>query len=135
MRHRRHTDRRAGFTIVELAIVLTIIFIICAIAVPGYRFILLHAREQTLRDDLRSMRKMIDQYSADKQKAPHSLDDLVAEKYLPNIPEDPMTGSASTWVTIDEEDPLSLKGDTGIVDVKSGSDEVDSTGEHRYSEW
>lgn len=115
--------------------VLTVIFIICAICVPGYKYVVLSAHEQTLRDDLRNMRKMIDQYSADKQKAPHDLQDLVTEKYLPSIPADPMTGSADTWVTVTEEDPLSLKGEPGIVDVKSGSTEVDSTGEHTYADW
>ncbi len=130
------TSRRAsGFTIVELAMVMTIIFIICAIAVPAYRYIVLAAEEQTLKDDLRNMRKMIDQYTADKQKAPHSLQDLVTERYLPSIPEDPMTGSADTWITITEEDPLSLRGEAGIVDVKSGSTAIDRSGEHSYGDW
>jgi len=131
----RRSRKNAGFTIIELAIVLTVIFIICAIAVPGYRQVVLHAKEQTLHDDLRNMRKMIDQYSADKQKAPHDLEDLVTDKYLPMIPEDPFTGSSTTWTTVQEADPLSTNAEPGIVDVKSGSDETDSTGEHTYSEW
>jgi general secretion pathway protein G len=128
-------DRRHGFTIIELAIVMTVIFIICAIAVPAYRYVVLQAKEQTLKEDLRTMRKSIDQYTADKQKAPQSLDDLVAEHYMSSVPEDPMTGSNSTWVPVTDTDPLSLKGETGIVDVKSGSDDVDSSGEKRYSDW
>lgn len=132
---RRRTRSDAGFTIIELAIVMTVIFILCAIAIPTYQRIVIHAREQTLRDDLRNMRKSIDQFTADKAKPPQALDDLVSEKYLPLIPEDPFTGSSTTWVTVTETDPLSIKAETGIVDVKSGSDEVDSTGEHTYSEW
>jgi general secretion pathway protein G len=135
MERMRRTDPRAGFTLVELVIVLTIMLIIAAIAVPGYHHLVLHAQEQTLRDDLRTMRRMIEQYSADKQKAPATLQDLVEAKYLPEIPVDPMTGSADTWEVIQETDPLSLKGDQGIVDVKSGSNDVDSSGQKRYSEW
>jgi len=127
--------QRSGFTIIELAIVMTVIFIICAIAVPAYRHVVQQAKEQTLKDDLRTMRKSIDQYTADKQKAPHDLSDLVSERYMSSIPEDPITGSTDTWQTISETDPLSLKGEIGIVDVKSGSDEVDSSGTQRYSDW
>jgi general secretion pathway protein G len=135
MRIWRRPGRGAGFTIVELAIVMTVILIIVAIAVPGYHKIVESAKEATLRDDLRTMRKMIDQYTADKQKAPQSLDDLVQAKYLPEIPVDPMTNSAETWEVILEQDPISLTGERGIVDVKSGSNEVDSSGEHQYSDW
>lgn len=114
---------------------MTVIFIICAIAVPAYRHVVLQAKEQTLKDDLRTMRKCIDQYTSDKQKAPHDLSDLVAERYMSSVPEDPFTGSTETWQTVTETDPLSLKGDIGIVDVKSGSDDVDSSGTQRYSDW
>ncbi len=125
----------AGFTLVELAVVMTIMMIIIAITVPGYRIIVLRSKEETLREDLRVMRKMIDQYGADKQKAPQNLQDLVQEKYLPEVPVDPMTQSADTWEVILEENPLSLSGERGIVDVKSGSNEPDSTGAQRYSDW
>jgi general secretion pathway protein G len=131
--HRR--GDAAGFTIIELAIVLAVILIIIAIIVPGYRLVVDSAKEQTLRDDLRTMRKMIDQYTADKQKAPQALEDLVEAKYLPEIPVDPMTNSAETWEVILEEDPISLTGERGIVDVKSGSNDVDSSGQKRYSDW
>lgn len=135
MRIARRPGSRAGFTLVELVIVLTILFIIMAIAVPGYRYLVLHANEQTLKDDLRTMRKMIDQYTVDKQKAPQSLQDLVDAKYISEVPVDPMTGTADTWEVILEEDPVSIKGDRGIVDVKSGSNEADSSGAQRYSDW
>jgi general secretion pathway protein G len=133
---RLFTQRERGFTIVEVAIVLMVILIIVAISVPGYRIIVLHAKEDTLRDDLRTMRRMIDQYTADKEKAPQSLEDLVQAGYLPDIPVDPMTDSAETWeVVLEDQDPTSIKGERGIRDVKSGSNEVDSSGQNRYSDW
>ena len=135
MRIARRPGRGTGFTIVELAIVLTVILIIIAIVVPGYHKVVESAKEATLRDDLRTMRKMIDQYTADKQKAPQALEDLVEAKYLPEIPVDPMTNSSETWEVILEEDPISLTGERGIVDVKSGSNDVDSSGQKRYSDW
>lgn len=128
--------RDRGFTIVELAIVITVILIIMAIAVPGYQQVIRHAKEDTLREDLRVMRKMIDQYTADREKAPQSLDELVEARYLPEIPEDPMTGSADTWeVILEDIDAIALSGERGIVDVKSGSTETDSSGERAYSDW
>lgn len=133
---RDFTSRDSGFTIVELAIVLTIILIIVAIAVPGYRRVIVHAKEDVLREDLRNMRKMIDQYTADREKAPQTLEDLVDTHYLPEIPEDPMTESTETWeVILEDVDAIALSGERGIIDVKSGSNEVDSTGEQRYSDW
>ena len=128
--------REGGFTIVELAIVITVILIIMAIAVPGYRQVIRHAHEDTLREDLRVMRKMIDQYTADREKAPQSLEDLVEMRYIPEIPVDPMTGSAETWeVILEDVNAIALSGERGIVDVKSGSNDVDSSGERRYSDW
>ena len=130
------TRRERGFTIVEIAIVLMVILIVVAISVPGYRIVVLHAKEDTLKDDLRTMRKMIDQYTADKEKAPQSLEELVQAGYLPEIPVDPMTDSSETWeVVLEDKDPTSIKGDRGIKDVKSGSSEVDSSGSKRYSDW
>lgn len=129
-------ERDGGFTVVELAIVLTIMLIIMAIAVPGYRQVIRHAHEDTLREDLRVMRKMIDQYAADREKAPQTLEDLVDTNYLPEVPVDPMTGTADTWeVILEDVDAIALSGERGIVDVKSGSNEVDSSGERRYSDW
>lgn len=129
-------QREGGFTIVELAIVITVILIIMAIAVPGYQQVIRHAHEDTLREDLRVMRKMIDQYTADREKAPQALEDLVETRYLPEIPVDPMTGSAETWeVILEDVNAIALSGERGIIDVKSGSNEVDSSGERRYSDW
>ena len=132
---RSSTARARGFTIMEVAIVITMIVIVVAIVIPGYQRVLLAGREETLREDLRVMRKMIDQYTADKEEAPQSLEDLVVAEYLPAIPEDPMTGSADTWQVILEVNPISTKGEQGIIDVKSGSNAVDSSGRRRYSDW
>jgi general secretion pathway protein G len=132
---KKSATRERGFSIIEVTIVLMVIVIIIAIVVPGYQRVLLASKEETLRRDLVVMREMIDQYSHDKEAAPQTLEDLVIAEYLPKLPEDPMTGSADTWQVILEDDPLSVKGERGIVDVKSGSDEVDSSGEKRYSDW
>jgi general secretion pathway protein G len=134
----RHARRAAsgGFSIIELAIVILVMMILLAIIVPGYRYVGLKSKEVTLKQDLQAMRKMIDQYTADKEKAPQSLEELVEAGYLPEIPVDPMTDSSETWeVVLEDQDPTSIKGERGIRDVKSGSGEVDSSGQKRYSDW
>jgi general secretion pathway protein G len=104
-----------------------------------YRFriapAIVRAREAHLRHDLRTMRKMIDRYTVDRQRAPRSLDDLVGAGYLADVPMDPMTGSRTSWATIIEDDPVAVRGERGIVDVKSGSDSIDAAGQQRYSDW
>jgi general secretion pathway protein G len=131
----RRTRRERGFSIVELAIVITVLLIIIAITVPGYHAVVRLAKEDTLREDLRVMRKMIDQYTADKERAPKTLDDLVTERYLPELPEDPMTGSSETWEVVLEDEAIARDGERGIADVKSGSNATDSSGNRRYSDW
>jgi general secretion pathway protein G len=126
--------RQGGFTIIELAIVLTVLMIILAIVVPSMKVIIRKAKEDVLRDDLRTMRKVIDQFGADKERAPRSLEELVDSRYLHEIPEDPITGEAD-WEVVLEDDPLSTTGERGIVDVRSSSDELDSSGAKRYNEY
>jgi general secretion pathway protein G len=126
----------AGFTLIELMIVMAIILILTAIAVPAYQGAVRAAREAVLKTDLQTMRAAIDSYTADKQKAPQALDDLVQEGYLREIPEDPMTHSKETWVT-DTSDALHSLDETdsgGIDDVHSGSQETGSDGQ-AYSAW
>jgi general secretion pathway protein G len=123
-----------GFTIIELAIVLTVLMIILAIIVPSMSIIVRRAKEDVLRDDLRTMRKMIDQFTADKERAPASLEELVEARYLHEIPADPITGEAD-WETILEEEPISASGERGIVDVRSRSDALDSSGAKHYNEY
>ena len=132
---RRIRKQDAGFTLVELMIVMAIIGVLAVVAVPSYISAIKHAREAVLREDLHILRAAIDSYTMDKQKAPQSLDDLVQEGYLKIIPEDPMTHSASTWATDSSDAMHSLdQTDSGIDDIHSGSQESGSDGQ-AYSTW
>ncbi len=127
--------KSAGFTLIELMIVMAIIGILATLAIPSYVAAVKHAREAVLREDLQTMRAAIDSYTMDKQKAPESLDDLVQNGYLRAIPEDPMTHSTDTWVTDQSQAMYSLdETDPGVDDVHSGSDETGSDGQP-YSSW
>jgi general secretion pathway protein G len=132
---RRIRQQDAGFTLVELMIVMAIIGVLIVVAVPSYVSAIKHAREAVLKEDLHVLRSAIDSYTMDKQKAPQALDDLVQEGYLKAIPEDPMTKSTSTWVTDSSDAMRSLdETDPGIDDVHSGSQETGSDGQ-AYSTW
>ena len=126
---------RRGFTLIELMIVMAVIAILVSIAVPIYNRSITRAKESVLRNNLFTMRTVIDEYTYDKQKAPQSLQDLVSEGYLRQIPVDPMTGSADTWKII-IEDTLNAVNQTepGIFDVRSGSDKISLEGTP-YSDW
>ncbi|MGD0619573.1 MAG: type II secretion system protein [Bryobacteraceae bacterium] len=95
--------RRRGFTLIELMIVMAIIAILISIAVPIYNHVITRSRESVLRSNLFTMRSMIDEYTYDKQKAPQTLDDLVSDGYLREVPMDPMTNSKDTWKLIMED--------------------------------
>jgi general secretion pathway protein G len=110
----------SGFTLLELVMVMTIIVILAAVGVTSYQHIQLKARETILKEDLRTMRKMIDQYAADKEKLPQALDDLVSAHYMRDVPIDPITGQKD-WVVDTGEDTVSRDGGTGVVDVHSAA--------------
>jgi general secretion pathway protein G len=125
-----------GFTLLELMVVITLILILASFAMPTYQVAVTHAREAVLRDDLFTLRKLIDEFTIDKQRPPTSLDELVEAGYLRGgIPADPFTGSNQTWRTDIEDMPISPdQAAAGIVDVHSGSDEISLEGTP-YSSW
>jgi general secretion pathway protein G len=135
MRAEKTRRRQSGFTLVELMVVMLIIGVLAAIAIPSYIASLKSAREAVLKEDLHVLRQAIDSYTMDKQKGPQSLEDLVQAGYLKEIPSDPMTHSSTTWVTATSDVLESIdQSDPGINDVHSGSEEVGSNGQP-YSNW
>jgi general secretion pathway protein G len=126
--------RNRGFTLIEMVVVISLIAILLSIALPMYNQSIIRARETTLRQNLATLNKVIDQYTLDKQKAPQSLEDLVSAGYLKQIPYD-ITGNRDSWV-LEQEDSLKSIDQTqpGIVGVHSGSDQTASDGT-AYSSW
>ena len=128
------TGRRAGYTLIELIIVMAIISILVAVAVPIYQKTILRAKESVLHQNITTLRTVIDEYTFDKKKAPQTLQDLVTAGYLRVVPLDPITGN-DQWITI-MEDSLTAVDQTepGIWDVRSRSD-LKSLEGTLYSEW
>jgi general secretion pathway protein G len=130
----RNLQRSRGFTLLELMIVMAIMAILMSIAIPVYNQSVIQAREAVLRENLSTLRKVIDQYTLDKQKAPQSLDDLVTAGYLRQIPVDPMTRQAN-WEVVQEDVMMAVdQQNPGITDVHSASNATASDGT-AYSSW
>jgi general secretion pathway protein G len=123
-----------GFTLLELMIVISILVILALIAVAQYNKTVLAAREATLKSDLNTMRRMIDQYAADKGKLPQSLDDLVSAGYIDEIKPDPITDQKD-WQVEFGDDPGSTDNAQGVVNVRSASNDISADGQSRYNEW
>ena len=131
----RYSRRGFGYTLIELAIVIAIISVLLAIAVPIYQKSIVRTKESLLKNNLFTLRTVIDEYTFDKQKAPQTLDDLVTQGYLRAVPIDPMTTSARTWRVIMEDSITSVDQTApGIYDVRSGSDQKSLDGT-AYAEW
>jgi general secretion pathway protein G len=132
---RRSRTAEQGFTLLELMIVMVVIGILAAIAIPSYLSSVRSAKEAVLREDLHAMRSAIDSYTVDKQKAPQSLDDLVQSGYLKVMPVDPFTLRSDTWIPVQEDSLMSLdQTASGIDDVHSGAQMSASDGSS-YSTW
>jgi general secretion pathway protein G len=129
------TGSARGFTLVELLIVISLISILAAMGLVQYKNSVVSSREAVLRTDLFRMRDAIDQYYADKGKYPSALDSLVSDGYMRKVPEDPITKSSDSWVTVPAEpDPNNPSGEAGIYDVKSGAQGTALDGSN-YSDW
>ena len=124
-----------GFTFVELMVVMAIIVVLITMAIPVYQKSIIRAKESVLKNNLFTIRTVIDNYTYDKQKAPQSLQDLVTEGYLREIPVDPMTASNQGWKVIMEDTTQAVNQDSpGIFDVRSGSDKLGLDGTS-YADW
>ena len=120
---------------VELMIVMAIIVILVSIAIPQYQKAIIRSKESVLKNNLFTLRTVIDNYTGDKGKAPSSLQELVSAGYLRAIPYDPITRSNQSWKVIMEDALTSVdQTEPGIFDVKSGSDKTGLDGTP-YADW
>ena len=128
-------NRPESFSLLEMMMVVTVILILASISAPLYMTSVVRAREAVLRDDLFTLRSLIDRFTLDNRRAPARLEESVEGGYLGRIPTDPFTGSNETWQVEQEDAPLSPKQSRpGIVDVHSGSNLVSLEGTP-YNTW
>ena len=133
--HHLRKSREDGFTLIELMIVIAIIAVLSGVAIPLYLASIRRANEAALREDLQTMRQAIDSYTADKEKGPQSLDDLVQGGYLKSIPVDPITHHSDTWIASQSDTLVNIEETQGgITDVHSGAQGQASDGTI-YSGW
>ncbi len=136
----RGTPRQSGFTLIELIVVVAIIGILATIAVPAMRTAPQRARESALKEDLFTLRSCLDQFHADRDRYPSSIEELVSMGYLRAVPVDPVTKSKDTWVPVfeevtpDQQDERQQQAGAGIIDIHSGSADAALDGS-KYSDW
>ena len=131
--HRGHY--REGFSLLEIMMVIAVILIVASISAPIYMTAVVRARQAVLRDDLLTLRSLIDRFTLDNRRAPARLEELVEGGYVGRIPTEPFAGSDETWQVQQEDAPLSPKQSRpGIIDVHSGSEQVSLEGTP-YSSW
>lgn len=134
LRRRVPRNREAGFSFIEMVLVLLVLGVLFGIALPRYQAQITKAKEAVLEHNLAVLRERLDQYRADRDQYPEALAELVVAGYLREVPEDPMTGSI-LWEEIrDEYDPLFPNAPAGVSDVRSRSEEIGSDG-RPYREW
>ena len=134
-RQRGRLRSNAGFTLIELMIVITIIMILAGIAAVHYDRTVQRAREATLRSDLKVLREAIENFTLDKQAAPQSLQDLVDGKYLREVPVDPMTHQQDWQLKIGDTVMSPDQTTVGVEDVHSNSDQVSAAEGTPYNTW
>jgi general secretion pathway protein G len=131
---RQQRRKRRGYTLIELIIVMAIVSILMAIAIPQYQKSIRRTKETLLHSNIQTLRTVIDEFTFDKKKAPQTLQDLVAEGYLRAIPIDPITGN-DNWRLINEDSLTAVdQTEPGIWDIRSLSDLISLEGTP-YSEW
>jgi len=121
-----------GFTFVEMLIVVAIIGILATIALPSFQLAVTKAKEAALKENLFILRDVIDQYYADLERYPPTLEELVEKRYLRRVPADTITGKSDSWTFVFATDEQGQE--NGIVDVRSGSEQVGLNGVP-YKEW
>jgi len=125
---------KKGYTLLELMIVVAIVGILVTLAIPNFQQSAMKAKETALKQNLFTMRAVLDQYYADRGDYPDSLESLVEGKYLRSIPVDPFTKSSTTWTEIYEEQEEGDDSSAGVYDIKSGSEDVAGDGTP-YKDW
>ena len=125
----------SGFTLIEIMVVMSLIVILATMGLVQYRQSVVRSKEAVLKEDLFRMRDAMDQYYADKNQYPSSLEALVSDGYLRQVPKDPFTDSSTSWQTVPAEpDPANPSAEPGISDVKSGSEATGLDGTN-YADW